>query len=271
MTIHARLLRSTTGSVCLTLVLVTHLLGVADRVFAQASLQDHQYTTEDIQAGSRLYGSECALCHGTNGDGVDGVDLRLGRFRRPLSDQDIREVIVTGLPDAGMPGLALEPSELDGLIAFIRAGFDPSGVAVKVGDAERGRALFGSKGACTNCHRLDGVGSRVAPDLSEIGAIRTPAALQRSLLDPTSAMLPINRPVRAVTADGRTIRGRRLNEDTYTVQLIDEQERLLSLNKADLVEYELGRTSPMPLASATLTGDEVADVVAYLLSLRGVR
>ena len=47
-------------------------------------------------------------------------------------------------------------------------------------------------------------------------------------------MLPINRPVRAVTQDGRTIRGRRLNEDTYTVQLIDEQERLVSLVKADL-------------------------------------
>ena len=44
-----------------------------------------------------------------------------------------------------------------------------------------------------------------------------------------------------MTRDGRTIRGRRLNEDTYTVQLIDEQERLVSLIKADLREYELGK------------------------------
>ena len=103
-----------------------------------------------------------------------------------------------------------------------------------------GRRLFEGKGGCATCHRVNGKGPRVAPDLSDIGAIRTPAALQRSLLDPTSAMLPINRPVRVVTRDGRTIRGRRLNEDTYTVQLIDEQERLVSLVKADLREYELG-------------------------------
>jgi hypothetical protein len=111
----------------------------------------------------------------------------------------------------------------------------------------------------------------VAPDLSDIGAIRTPSALQRSLLDPTSAMLPINRPVRAVTRDGRTIRGRRLNEDTYSVQLIDEQERLVSLVKAELREYELAKTSPMRSMAGILTADEQADLVAYLLSLKGLR
>jgi mono/diheme cytochrome c family protein len=83
-------------------------------------------------------------------------------------------------------------------------------------------------------------------------------------------MWPINRPVRAVTRDGRTIRGRRLNEDTYTVQIIDEQERLVSLVKADLREYELGKTSPMPSVAKTFSGDEIADLVAYLLSLRGM-
>ena len=83
-------------------------------------------------------------------------------------------------------------------------------------------------------------------------------------------MWPINRPVRVVTRDGRTIRGRRLNEDTYTVQIIDEQERLVSLVKADLREYELGKTSPMPSVAKTFSGDEIADLVAYLLSLRGM-
>lgn len=257
--------------VCCALVLGLAPAGSASRTFAQSSAQDHQYTTEDIETGSRVYASECALCHGPNGDRVDGVDLRRGQFRGPLSDDDIRGVIVTGLPDAGMPGLELRPAELDGLIAFIRAGFDPAGVAVKVGDAERGRALFETTGACASCHRVDGVGARVAPDLSEIGAIRTPAMLQRSLLDPTSGMRPINRPVRLVMRDGRTIRGRRLNEDTHSVQLIDEQERLLSVDKDDLAEYELGQTSPMPSVVGTLSTAQVADVVAYLLSLRGPR
>jgi mono/diheme cytochrome c family protein len=72
-----------------------------------------------------------------------------------------------------------------------------------------------------------------------------------------------------VTRDGRTINGRRLNEDTYTVQLIDDQERLISLNKADLREYAILTVSPMPSYRNKLTPDDLADVVAYLLTLKG--
>ena len=82
-------------------------------------------------------------------------------------------------------------------------------------------------------------------------------------------MLPINRPVRIVMRDGRTIRGRRLNEDTYTVQIIDDQERLLSIVKKDMRTHRTSRRRrrcrPTP---ASLTDDEIADVVAYLLTLR---
>ena len=244
-----------------------------ERLAAQATAQDHpgQYSAMDIETGSRLYAGQCVLCHGPNGDVVAGVDLRRGQFRRAVSDEDLARVIATGLPEAGMPGFKLQPSELNGLVAFIRAGFDVSGTAVKVGHVGRGQEIFEGKGGCAACHRVNGKGPRVAPDLSDIGAIRTPSALQRSLLDPTSAMLPINRPVRAVTRDGRTIRGRRLNEDTYSVQLIDEQERLVSLVKAELREYELAKTSPMRSMAGILTADEQADLVAYLLSLKGLR
>ena len=166
-----------------------------------------------------------------------------------------------------MPPFTLQAAELDGLVAFIRAGFDVGEIAVKVGDAARGLTLFDGKGGCTTCHRVNGKGPRVAPDLSEIGAVRSPAQLYRSLTDPVTQMMPINRPVRILTRDGRTIRGRRVNEDTFTVQLIDDQERLLSLDKADIRELEVAKTSPMP--PAPLGGDELADVIAYLLSLRG--
>ncbi|MGC4081182.1 MAG: c-type cytochrome [Vicinamibacterales bacterium] len=213
--------------------------------------------------------AQCALCHGQNGDGINGVDLRRGIFRRSISDDDLAKVITTGIATAGMPGFKFQPSELTAVLAFIRAGFDPTGTPVKVGNPDRGRTLFAGKGGCAACHRVNGVGPRTAPDLSDIASARMPGALQRSMLDPTSAMLPINKPVRAVTKDGRTIRGRRLNEDTYTVQLIDEKEQLISLTKADLKEFEIGRTSPMPSATRTLTADEIADVLAYLLTLKG--
>jgi putative heme-binding domain-containing protein len=248
---------------------VCALLAVVGAGGAMRAQSDHSYSTADIQTGSRLYSGQCQQCHGPNGDTVQGINLRRGQFRQPMSDEDLRRTIAIGAPGTGMPPFNFQPSELDGLVAFIRAGFDVSGIAVKVGDAARGKALYDSKGGCAGCHRVNGIGPRVAPDLSEIGAVRQPAQLYRSLTEPVSQMMPINRPVRIVTRDGRTIRGRRLNEDTYTVQLIDEQERLVSLDKADIRELEAATTSTMPPATKTFNSEELSDVIAYLLSLTG--
>jgi len=84
-------------------------------------------------------------------------------------------------------------------------------------------------------------------------------------------MIPINRSIRAVTRSGKVITGRRLNEDTYTVQIIDSEEHLLSLNKADLKEYSVLKTSTMPSFKSTLTSAELDDVVTYLRTLKGTR
>ncbi len=240
---------------------------LASGVTAQ-ELGDHQYTSAAITEGSRIYTQQCALCHGPEGDTVDGINLQLGIFRSASSDDDLRRVISSGAGEGQMPAFTLSPTEMDGIIAYIRAGFDPEGEAVRIGDAASGQALFKGEGQCANCHRINGVGRRTAPDLSDIGAIRTPAALQRSLVEPAAALLPINRPIRIVTRDEEVITGRRLNEDTYTVQLIDAQERLRSLVKADLVRYEI---SESPTHEPTnLSSDQVADLVAYLLTLRGL-
>jgi cytochrome c oxidase cbb3-type subunit III len=239
-------------------------------ITAQVLDQDHgQYSRADIEAGQRLYGPQCQVCHGANGDGVPGIDLKLGRFRRSSSDDDLARVITSGVPGTGMPPFALRPEELTAIVAFIRAGFDPASSAVRVGDAARGRELFYAKAECAGCHRVNGVGPRVAPDLSDIGSIRTLAALQRALLTPQESLLPIHRPVSIVTNDGRRLAGRRLNEDTYTVQIIDEQENVVSLHKADLRELNVDTTGKMPSYADKLTEDELADVIAYLVSLKG--
>src|SRR5262249_25371410 len=157
-------------------------------------------------------------CHGQNGNTVQGVDLPRQQFKRVTTDQDIRNAVTNGNATAGMPPFKLEPNELDGIVAYIRSDFDLSATPFKVGDPGRGKALFEGKGGCAACHRVNGKGALTAPDLSDIGSLRQPAAIQRSLLEPTKGMVPMNRPLRIVTNDGRTIRGRRLNEDTYTVQ-----------------------------------------------------
>jgi len=232
--------------------------------------QDHQfYSQADIDAGARLYRAQCAQCHGPNGDLIGGVDLRRGQFRRSTTNEDLARVIANGVPGSGMPPFALRPAEITALVAFMRAGFDPAARPVRVGDAARGRALFEGKAACNTCHRVHGAGPRVAPDLSDIGTARAPDALQASLLNPSSRMMPINRPVRIVMKDGTSLNGRRLNEDTYTVQIIDDKERLLSLVKADMRTYVVDTTSTMPSYAERLTPDEIADVIAYLLTLKG--
>jgi hypothetical protein len=105
--------------------------------------------------------------------------------------------------------------------------------------------------------------------LSTIGTMRTAASLQRVLVDPSAALLPMNRQVRAVLTDGTAITGRRLNEDTFTVQLVDSNERLVSLDRKDIRSYAVSTEPLMPSYATLLTDDERADLVAYLLSLKG--
>jgi len=233
--------------------------------------QDHSgvYPPMDIQNGALLYGANCAQCHGATGDGVPGVDLKAG-IRRVSTDQQLAQLVTNGIPGTAMPATPFALPEVSALVAYLRSMRDFNAPAVMVGDAARGRSLFEGQGACLSCHRVQAKGSRVAPDLSDIGAVRAADALWRSMLDPTSAMRPINRPVKIVTRDGRTINGRRLNEDTYSLQIIDDHERLLSLMKSDLREFTVVKISPMPSYKDKLTPQEIADVVSYLVSLKGV-
>jgi len=229
-----------------------------------------QYAAADIEYGSRVYAAQCAVCHGATGDSVNGVDLKSGRLRRASSDYELMAIVTTGIEGTAMPAFKFSPAELTGVIAYVRNMRDFRGARVAMGDASRGQALFDGKGRCGTCHRVNGNGPRVAPDLSSIGANRTADTLQRTVVDPNGATQFQNRSVRAVTRDGKVIAGRRLNEDTYSVQLIDEQERLVSLLKAELREYTVAKTASMPAYKDTLTQAEVADVVAYLLSLKGL-
>ncbi|HUO21579.1 MAG TPA: c-type cytochrome [Caulobacteraceae bacterium] len=238
---------------------------------ALAQTEDHPYTAAEILAGSALYARNCQLCHGTNGDGIGGVNLARQQFKKAVSDDDIRATIHGGVTGAGMPAFAaLTPDNLDSLVAFIRSGFDRSDKPMPVGDKARGLQVFQGKGGCSACHLPEGDGPYNAPSLSGVASERIPADILRMILDPNKAMYPIDRPVRIVTRDGRTIRGRRLNEDTYSVQLIDEHHQLVSLAKADIRTFDISPTSAMPAYAGKLTDAELSDLMAYLESLKGL-
>ena len=235
--------------------------------------QEHSYTPADVESGGRLYQSSCAGCHGPNGDGVAGFELMRGQFRRAATDLDLVGIVRNGLPGTTMPPSSFSDTQAFAIVAYLRsrapsAGRGPVNIA---GDATRGRALYESKGQCATCHRVNGVGPRVAPDLSEVGAIRAPAELQQKLIDPNALIRPSNRYFTAVTTRGATITGRLLNQDSFTIQLIDSNERLVSLSKSNLREHGFVKTSPMPSYRDTLTSQDTADIVSYLMSLKGLR
>jgi len=243
------------------------LMGVGVTWTAPAAAQDHQYSSEQIQAGYRIYVSQCQLCHGFNGDLIARVNLSRQQFPRAVTDEDIRKAITAGNP-AGMPPFAFKAEELDALVAFVRSGMDQAGTSFRLGDAIHGKTIYDNSG-CAACHRLGGNGPRTAPVLDDIGFMRRPGQILTSLTDPTRGTMPINRAVTIVTRDGRMIEGRRLNEDTYSVQVIDTQERLLSIMKSDVKDYTISRTSPMPSYKDKLASQELADLVSYLVSLKG--
>ena len=235
----------------------------------QVGAQDHtEYDPVDIEYGLGVYRAQCATCHGESGDEIAGVDLRSGQLRRAASDRELSTLIRAGIPGTGMLAFDLDTAEMTGIIAYLR-NMNYESDAATLGDSARGRIVFEGKGDCIRCHRVKGRGPRQAPELTAIGTRRAPSALRRSLLDPTGTMRPINRPVQLMTADGTRITGRRLNEDTYTVQLIDDQERLQSFDKADLREYTVLTVSPMPSYESQLSSQELADLLAYLVSLKG--
>jgi putative heme-binding domain-containing protein len=141
--------------------------------------------------------------------------------------------------------------------------------AVPPGDAGRGKAIFEGKGGCAGCHRVYGIGSRVGPDLSDVGVMRRVAEIERSLVDPNAEVLPQNRYYRITTKSGETVTGRLLNEDTFSVQILDTKERMLSFQRTELRESGFLSASPMPSYRDKLSEAERADLINYLVSLKG--
>lgn len=228
-----------------------------------------QYTKTDIENGGLLYLATCAGCHGPEGDGIPGVQLGRAQFRRASTDAEVVRIIINGIPGTGMPPNTMTEPNAATIVAYLRSlAAAPSGTSV-AGDAVRGKAVFEGKGNCLSCHRVNGNGSRIGPDLSDVGGLRRAVELEQSILDPQEQVLPNNRLYRVVTRGGETITGRLLNHDSFTVQLLDSNARLLSLPISDLREYGFVNNSPMPSYRDTLTAQERADLVRYLVSLKG--
>jgi putative heme-binding domain-containing protein len=230
----------------------------------------HSYSTAEVIEGGKLFQSSCARCHGPDGDGVAGLNFSRGQFRRAATDDELLRIVMAGIPGTGMPPSNFSEFDAGRIVAYLRsmtANPDPGGSGT--GDAARGKALVEGKGQCLTCHRVNGAGSQLAPDLNTVGPLRRASDLQRSLVDPDAEVIDDSRSVRVTTRTGDTVSGRLLNQDSFSIQLFDTSEHLRSFLKSDLREFAVLKGSGMPSYRDRLTAGELADVVSYLRSLKG--
>jgi putative heme-binding domain-containing protein len=167
-----------------------------------------------------------------------------------------------------MPPSSMTVEQAQKIVAYLRSLGATKRAGAVSGVAARGRAIFDGNGACAGCHSGAGAGSGGGPALTRVGALRGALELERSLLEPAADVQAANRFYRVVTRDGTAISGRLLSHDTFTVQLLDTKQQLRSFVKNDLREHGIA-ASPMPSYRGTLTPQELADVVSYLVSLKG--
>jgi putative heme-binding domain-containing protein len=243
------------------------LLGIG---LPHAQEAGHGVTPADVERGGQIFMLSCASCHGPNGDTVAGVNLASGSFRRATTDQELVGLIQKGIAGTAMPPSSLTEAQALQVVAYLRslpaivAASRPAGPA---GHADAGRTLYGTLD-CARCHRVDGAGGFLGPDLSSVGVTRRADELERALTSPDADLRNGSRTVAIVTNTGESVVGRLLNQDTYSLQFIDAAGRLGSVRKNAVRRWEVMESSAMPGYAGTLTPQQIADLVSYLQSLK---
>ncbi len=222
----------------------------------------------DVETGRQYFMGSCAYCHGPGGEGGRGPTLTTGRYRHGESDRELWRTVRFGVSGSEMGGTGLIESDIWRVVAYVRRLATAGAGEKALGDPAAGRLVYKSKGACAACHAIKGKGGSLGPDLSEIGLRRTVRFLRESLTDPAAFVADNFRSVTVVPSAGGVVRGIRLNEDDYSVQLRDAGESPRSFLKRNLKELRADRESLMPSYGSTLSQREIDDLVAYMNSLR---
>ena len=238
------------------------------------------------KTGESQFRANCAFCHGLGARGGGrGPDLTRAQKRHGNSDADLFRTINEGVPGTAMPpngatqqGVGMTEEEIWQVISYIRS-VQAKAPAQALGNAAHGKELFYDSAACSTCHMIQGKGGRLGPDLSTTGSARSTDYLVESVRSPSrrlaqgisEAMKEFSQEyetVTAVTADGTKYMGVVLNEDHFTLQMMDTREQLHLFEKEKLRSYEKSRESLMPAYDQkTLSDKDLQDVIAYLLAV----
>jgi len=237
------------------------------------------------KVGEYQFRSNCAFCHGLGAQGGGrGPDLTRAQKHHGTTDAELFHNIHDGIAGTAMPaatnggiGVGMSDEEIWQVITYIRS-VEKKASAAETGGAAHGKELFYGSAGCGTCHMVNGKGGRLGPDLSSTGASRSVEYLTESLRNPSKRLAEgISEPLKdfsqeyetvtVVTADGTKLQGVVLNEDSFTVQMLDTREQLHAFEKSKLRSYVKTRESLMPAYDAkALPEKELKDIIAFLLA-----
>lgn len=266
------------------------ILAIAALVSAShaGAADDHNPYSGDAKAakaGEYEFRINCALCHGLGAHGGGrGPDLTRAQKKHAHSDAEMFQVISNGIPGTVMPangtngqGVGMTDEEIWQIITYIRS-IEVKAPANSAGNAARGKELFYGDANCSLCHMVEGKGGRVGPELTSVGGSRTREAIIDSVRNPsrrlawgltesTKEFPQEYETITVVMADGKEIKGVALNEDSFSVQMMDSSEQIYLLDKSKLRSFKKSRESLMPQYNPDVLSDkDLGDIVAYLIS-----
>jgi len=226
-----------------------------------------------VKAGESEFRINCIFCHGLGARGGGrGPDLTRSQKKHGNSDAELFRTIHDGVPGTDMPaqmgsiGVEMKDREIWQVITYLRS----VQVAAKppAGNPTRGKALFSAEAKCSQCHMVEGKGGRLGPDLTSVGSSRSIQSIIESVRDPSRQLAPGYQTVTVVTADGQEVKGFVMNEDLFSLQMMDTGERIRLLDRAKLRSVKKSPVSLMPPYDTTRLSDkDLEDIVAYLFAV----
>jgi cytochrome c oxidase cbb3-type subunit III len=226
-----------------------------------------------VQAGESEFRINCSFCHGIGARGGGRApDLTRTQKKHGNTDGDLLRTIRDGVPGSDMPaamgsiGVEMKEEEIWEVIAYLRS------VQVKTappsGDAVHGRALFEGSATCSKCHMVSGKGGRLGPDLTATGSSRSTQSIIESVREPSKDLSSGYQTVTVVTASGEQIKGILLNEDLFSLQMMDTGEQIRLFARDQLRSVTKSPTSLMPpYTSAALSDKDLNDIIGYLVAV----
>lgn len=220
---------------------------------------------KNIEAGRVLFANGCAACHGGEGQGGRGPNLRERIYWHPVDEDVLYKVIKNGIPAGGMPAAALQEEQFWQVVAYVRSLTLPAIETAVPGDGAAGETLFWGKAGCGECHSIRGRGGKQGPDLTNAGSTRPLPQLRQDILDPDAGGVSGYRTVKVVLRTGAVLQGAARNVTNYSLSLQDNEGNLHLLAMSDIKEMTLGKGSSMPKDyRKRFTTHEIDSLLAYL-------